>query len=102
MSETTNTSQEKQAATETAMDSEEPAYPGLVATGIIVLGLSLAVFLMALDQTTVGLAVPAITNQFSQYPDPGHCLPAVCSAIGLCILGWPLLCIYSVELYMGQ
>lgn len=69
MSETTNIDQEKQAATETAVDSEEPAYPSFAATVIIILGLSLAVFLVALDQTIIGVAIPEITNQFKSIED---------------------------------
>ncbi|GES65959.1 MFS toxin efflux pump [Aspergillus terreus] len=69
MSETSNIDQEKQAATETAVDSKDPVYPSFAATVVIILGLYLSVFLVALDQTIIGVAIPEITNQFKSIED---------------------------------
>ncbi|KAF9892617.1 hypothetical protein FE257_001019 [Aspergillus nanangensis] len=65
MSETSNVDQEKQQAAE----SQQPEYPKLSTTVVIILGLYLAVFLVALDQTIIGVAIPEITNKFKSIQD---------------------------------
>ncbi|KAL4978989.1 major facilitator superfamily domain-containing protein [Aspergillus desertorum] len=47
----------------------EPAYPGFGKLAVIILGLYLSVFLVALDQTIIGVAIPEITNRFKSIED---------------------------------
>ncbi|KAE8153034.1 major facilitator superfamily domain-containing protein [Aspergillus avenaceus] len=47
----------------------EPAYPGLAKVTIVILALYLSVFLVALDQTIIGVAIPKITDQFKSIED---------------------------------
>ncbi|KAL5040945.1 hypothetical protein BDW71DRAFT_212603 [Aspergillus fruticulosus] len=47
----------------------EPEYPGFAKVAVIILGLFLCVFLVALDQTIIGVAIPEITNQFKSIED---------------------------------
>ncbi|KAL4747082.1 hypothetical protein BDW72DRAFT_23669 [Aspergillus terricola var. indicus] len=47
----------------------EPEYPGFAKVAVIILGLYLSVFLVALDQTIIGVAIPEITNQFKSIED---------------------------------
>ncbi|KAJ6111411.1 major facilitator superfamily domain-containing protein [Penicillium sp. IBT 18751x] len=49
--------------------SKEPEYPPLSKVIIIILALYLAVFLVALDQTIIGVAIPKITDQFKSISD---------------------------------
>lgn len=49
--------------------SKEPEYPPLGRVIIIILALYLAVFLVALDQTIIGVAIPKITDQFKSISD---------------------------------
>lgn len=49
-----------------ASDAE---YPPLSKVIIIILALYLAVFLVALDQTIIGVAIPKITDQFKSISD---------------------------------
>ncbi|KAB8238271.1 major facilitator superfamily domain-containing protein [Aspergillus alliaceus] len=55
---------EKEVAT-----ASEPQYPSLAKAIIVILALYLAVFLVALDQTIIGVAIPKITNQFKSLED---------------------------------
>ncbi|KAL4904317.1 hypothetical protein BDW74DRAFT_154605, partial [Aspergillus multicolor] len=47
----------------------EPEYPGFAKVAVIILGLYLSVFLVALDQTIISVAIPEITNQFKSIED---------------------------------
>ncbi|KAL6230449.1 hypothetical protein BDW75DRAFT_222627 [Aspergillus navahoensis] len=47
----------------------EPEYPAFAKVAVIILGLYLCVFLVALDQTIIGVAIPEITNQFKSIED---------------------------------
>ncbi|KAL4794976.1 major facilitator superfamily domain-containing protein [Aspergillus venezuelensis] len=47
----------------------EPEYPGFAKVTVIILGLYLSVFLVALDQTIISVAIPEITNQFKSIED---------------------------------
>ncbi|EAW07570.1 MDR family MFS transporter [Aspergillus clavatus NRRL 1] len=47
----------------------EQEYPPLSKVVVIILGLYLAVFLVALDQTIIGVAIPKITDQFKSIED---------------------------------
>lgn len=49
--------------------TEQPEYPPLSKVIIIILALYLAVFLVALDQTIIGVAIPKITDQFKSISD---------------------------------
>lgn len=49
--------------------SKEPEYPPLSKVIIIIMALYLAVFLVALDQTIIGVAIPKITDQFKSISD---------------------------------
>ncbi|KAL4890272.1 major facilitator superfamily domain-containing protein [Aspergillus ambiguus] len=69
VSEASNVDQEKQHATDKTVEAEDTQYPSLASTVIIILGLYLAVFLVALDQTIIGVAIPEITNQFKSIAD---------------------------------
>jgi len=43
---------------------EELQYPGPLKASLILLGLITGIFLVALDQTVIGVAIPAITDDF--------------------------------------
>lgn len=60
---------EKQSEKEETTEPGESDSPRLTTTIIIILGLYLAVFLVALDQTIIGVAIPEITNQFKSIED---------------------------------
>lgn len=47
----------------------EQEYPPLGKVVVIILALYLAVFLVALDQTIIGVAIPKITDQFKSISD---------------------------------
>ena len=47
----------------------QPEYPPLSKVIVILLALYLAVFLVALDQTIIGVAIPKITDQFKSIED---------------------------------
>jgi hypothetical protein len=49
--------------------SKEPEYPPLSKVIIVISALYLAVFLVALDQTIIGVAIPKITDQFKSIAD---------------------------------
>lgn len=49
--------------------TNEPEYPGLGKAIIVILALYLTVFLVALDQTIIGVAIPKITDQFKSIAD---------------------------------
>lgn len=49
----------------------EPEYPTFWKLIIIILGLYLAILLVALDQTIIGTAIPKITDQFQSIEDVG-------------------------------
>jgi EmrB/QacA subfamily drug resistance transporter len=50
---------------------EEPIYPSPAKTALIMMSLYIAIFLVALDRTIMGPAVPAITNDFQSISDIG-------------------------------
>ena len=50
-------------------ERQEPEYPSLAKVMIIISALYLAVFLVALDQTIIGVAIPKITDQFKSISD---------------------------------
>jgi hypothetical protein len=50
-------------------DTKEPEYPPLSRALIVILALYLVVFLVALDQTIIGVAIPKITDQFKSISD---------------------------------
>ncbi|OGM51012.1 MFS toxin efflux pump (AflT) [Aspergillus bombycis] len=47
----------------------ETEYPGITKVIVIILALYLAMFLVALDQTIIGVAIPKITDQFKSIED---------------------------------
>lgn len=49
--------------------TNEPEYPGLGKAIIVILALYLTVFLVALDQTIISVAIPKITDQFKSIAD---------------------------------
>jgi EmrB/QacA subfamily drug resistance transporter len=48
-----------------------PAYPSAAKTAVIMVSLYISIFLVALDRTIIGPAIPAITNQFDSIGDIG-------------------------------
>lgn len=48
-----------------------PVYPSGVKTALIMVSLYISIFLVALDRTIIGPAIPAITNQFNSIGDIG-------------------------------
>lgn len=67
------TSEEKGGATNESATAD-PEYPKAWKMLVIVAGLCLAVFLVALDQTIVAVAVPKITDHFHSLDDVGWCV----------------------------
>lgn len=51
------------------ISEKEPEYPPLSKVIIVILALYLAIFLVALDQTIIGVAIPKITDQFKSISD---------------------------------
>jgi EmrB/QacA subfamily drug resistance transporter len=70
-------SADDEAATPTTTDDQHeeeekpPTYPSAPKTTIIMLSLYISIFLVALDRTIIGPAIPAITNQFNSIGDIG-------------------------------
>ncbi|OKL58655.1 hypothetical protein UA08_06334 [Talaromyces atroroseus] len=56
---------------QTKNEQDEPEYPGIVKVILIVSSLFITVFLVALDQTIIGTAIPKITDQFHSVGDVG-------------------------------
>ena len=52
-------------------NGNEPTYPGPLALGLLMLGICLAAFLVALDRTIVATAIPSITDEFKSPSDVG-------------------------------
>ncbi|CAI7571850.1 hypothetical protein N7533_004223 [Penicillium manginii] len=50
-------------------ETTEPEYPPFSKVIIVILALYLAIFLVALDQTIIGVAIPKITDQFKSISD---------------------------------
>ncbi|KAF2127380.1 MFS general substrate transporter [Dothidotthia symphoricarpi CBS 119687] len=48
-----------------------PPYPSAAKTAVIMISLYISIFLVALDRTIMGPAIPAITNQFNSMSDIG-------------------------------
>lgn len=59
----------EQTSIEDSESTEEPKYPSMSKIIIIVLAIYLAAFLVALDQTIIGVAIPKITDQFKSISD---------------------------------
>ena len=51
--------------------SDEAIYPQSLALALLVLGISLAAFLVALDRSVIGTAIPYITDEFNSPADVG-------------------------------
>ncbi|KAJ4365036.1 hypothetical protein N0V83_008652 [Neocucurbitaria cava] len=51
--------------------SAAPAYPSAAKTALIMVSLYISIFLVALDRTIMGPAIPAITNEFNSIDDIG-------------------------------
>ncbi|KAH8730319.1 major facilitator superfamily transporter [Phaeosphaeriaceae sp. PMI808] len=51
--------------------SDPPQYPSAAKTAVIMVSLYISIFLVALDRTIIGPAIPAITNQFNSISDIG-------------------------------
>lgn len=49
--------------------NKEPEYPPPSKVIVIILAIYLAAFLVALDQTIIGVAIPKITDEFKSIPD---------------------------------
>lgn len=56
---------------ELSKTSSEPAYPSTSKVLVIIGGLFLVLFLVALDRLIVGVAIPSITNEFNSLGDVG-------------------------------
>ncbi|RDL39485.1 uncharacterized protein BP5553_03825 [Venustampulla echinocandica] len=62
---------EKTGATATSSTEDEPQYPGWRKLTLIMAALYLAMFLVALDRTIIGTAIPKITDDFHSINDVG-------------------------------
>lgn len=71
---TKDTSGEKGTAVPIESATATPEYPKAWKSFVIVTALCLAVFLVALDQTIVAVAVPKITDHFHSLDDVGWCV----------------------------
>lgn len=54
-----------------AVKSREPEYPSMKKAVVIMIGLYLAVFIIALDRTIIGTAIPRMTDEFHSFQDIG-------------------------------
>ncbi|KAL4961044.1 major facilitator superfamily domain-containing protein [Aspergillus stella-maris] len=68
MSTTDNTDLDTEKKPEVAA-AAEPEYSDFAKVTVIILGLYLSIFLVALDQTIISIAIPEITNQFKSIED---------------------------------
>ena len=59
----------EEASTQDSDCNKEPEYPPPSQVIVIILAIYLAAFLVALDQTIIGVAIPKITDQFKSIPD---------------------------------
>ncbi|KAJ5153224.1 uncharacterized protein N7482_009702 [Penicillium canariense] len=59
----------EEADIENSVSNEKAKYPPLGQVIVVVLAVYLAAFLVALDQTIIGVAIPKITDQFNSIPD---------------------------------
>lgn len=66
---TSRTSRRKKLDVKETEKEPDFEYPALSKVVVIILGLYLAVFLVALDQTIIGVAIPKITDQFKSIED---------------------------------
>lgn len=64
-------SQNESAKNELSKASSEPAYPPTSKVLVIMGGLFLVLFLVALDRLIIGVAIPSITDQFNSLGDVG-------------------------------
>lgn len=62
---------EKANASTTAADDEATNYPGPLALGLLMVGISAACFIVAIDRTIVSTAIPQITDRFNSPEDVG-------------------------------
>lgn len=62
---------EEASGEEASGSTERPQYPPTSQIIFIVLAIYLAAFLVALDQTIIGVAIPKITDQFKSVSDIG-------------------------------
>ncbi|KAL4787020.1 major facilitator superfamily domain-containing protein [Aspergillus varians] len=69
MSTSSNIDSEKHSKEEDAQPDPEPEYPSFGKLAVIILGLYMSVFLVALDQTIISVAIPKITNEFKSIED---------------------------------
>lgn len=60
---------EKEKTVENVQETTQTEYPPLSKVIVIILALYLAIFLVALDQTIIGVAIPKITDQFKSISD---------------------------------
>jgi hypothetical protein len=51
--------------------TEVPVYPSAAKTAVVMVSLYISIFLVALDRTIIGPAIPAITNEFNSIGDIG-------------------------------
>jgi hypothetical protein len=56
-------------AVQNVQETKGPEYPPFAKVLIVLCALYLAVFLVALDQTIIGVAIPKITDQFKSISD---------------------------------
>lgn len=61
----------KDAHPQSTENAEKPTYPSTAKTVLIMISLYISIFLVALDRTIMGPAIPAITNQFNSIDDIG-------------------------------
>ncbi|KAH5707303.1 hypothetical protein HBI18_250400 [Parastagonospora nodorum] len=66
-------SAEKSSASEKQAEdtAKPPTYPSPAKTAVIMVSLYISIFLVAIDRTIIGPAIPAITNQFNSIGDIG-------------------------------
>jgi hypothetical protein len=64
-------SEENQVALQRTVSSIPPNYPGPAKLIVIMASLYISIFLIALDRTIIGVAVPKITDQFHSTADIG-------------------------------
>lgn len=59
----------EESSTQDSDTGKETEYPPTSQVIVIILAIYLAAFLVALDQTIIGVAIPKITDQFKSIPD---------------------------------
>ncbi|KAL9622255.1 MAG: hypothetical protein Q9160_003438 [Pyrenula sp. 1 TL-2023] len=94
---------EKTNGSTAAVDDEAANYPGPLALALLMVGISAACFIVAIDRTIVSTAIPQITDRFNSPEDVGWYGSAYLLIIGLLVgFGIEFLIFIGWQAYRGD